>query len=98
MPDASGRLAMSSMVGEAGPATLGIRSLKVALFTMSARILRPSSSSSIWSRSPVCTEWDSAKAFQPCSVYSYLLLFLQQHARKPQRQGGHAEKTCHWML
>ena len=65
---------MSRTAGETG--SMLALSLGVARFTMSARMRRPSGSSSICRRSPERTECDSAKAFQPCSVYSNLLLFL----------------------
>ena len=68
--------ATSTTAGEAGPASMMIRSLTEARLTISARMRRPSGRSSIWRRSPERTECDSAKAFQPCSVYSNLLLFL----------------------
>lgn len=72
--------ATSTTAGEAGPGSVLARSLWEARLTMSARMRRPSGSSSICSRSPERTECDSANAFQPCSVYSNLLLFLQCRA------------------
>ncbi len=55
------------------------RSLTEARLTISARMRRPSGRSSSCRRSPERTECESAKVFQPCSVYSNLLLFLHAH-------------------
>ena len=73
-------------------------SLGAARFTMSARMRRPSGSSSICSRSPERTECDSANAFQPCSVYSNLLLFLRgsacPHLATARRQSSAPHPSC----
>lgn len=76
-------LAMSGRVGEAGPVSDGRRSVRLARFTISAHMRRLSGSRAICSLSPVCTLCDSANAFHPCSVYSYLLLFLRSHSSTP---------------
>lgn len=83
--------ATSMTAGEAGPTSALARSLREARFTISARTRRPSGSSSICRRSPERTECDSANAFQPCRVYSYLLLFL--HNETP-RSGHRINQPC----
>lgn len=77
-------LAMSRRAGDSGPGSDAMRSFSAARLTMSARMRRLSGSSSICSRSPVCTLCESANAFHPCSVYSYLLLFLAGTQTKSQ--------------